>query len=75
MHALLSALRSQVDVDIQSTDSNRSPPTERGNISIKDKVGELMNHKLHTLASSLIDSDQSQPFDYQTLDIGKQMAW
>ena len=63
MHALLSALRSQVDVDIQSTDSTRSPPTERGNISIKDKVGELMNHQLHvhvhTLASSLIDNDQS----------------
>ena len=38
------------------------------------EVGELMNHKLHTLASSLIDSDQSQPFDYQTLDIGKQIA-
>ena len=32
MHALSSALRSQVDVDIQSTDSTRTPPTERDNI-------------------------------------------
>ena len=44
--------------------------------SIEDKVhevGEFLNHKLHNLASTMIDNDKREPFDYQTLDIDKQM--
>ena len=44
--------------------------------SIEDKiceVGEFLNHKLHNLASTLIENDKREPFNYQTLDIDKQM--
>ena len=44
--------------------------------SMEDKlseVGEFLNNKLHNLASTLIENDNKEPFNYQTLDIDKQM--
>ena len=37
------------------------------------EVGEFLNHKLHNLASTMIQNDKRDPFDYQSLDIDKQM--
>ena len=76
MHALSYAL------SVSSKSATNSEPTaaltEKSGCtcSIEDKiceVGEFLNHKLHSLASTLIENDKREPFDYQILDINKQM--
>jgi hypothetical protein len=76
MNALSCALsvssKSATNSELTSAATDRS----RCTCSIDDKiseVGEFLNHKLHNLASTLIENDKKEPFDYQTLDIDKQM--
>ena len=71
-HALSVSSKSAANSEPTLAVTNKSGCT----YSIEDKiceVGEFLNHKLHNLASTLIENDKREPFDYQTLDIDKQM--
>ena len=77
MHALSSALG--VTARSASKSESTSATIEEKSActcTIEEKiseVGKFLNHKLHNLASTLITNDKTEPFDYQTLDIDKQM--
>ena len=72
MHALSSALSISATKYEQTATLENSACTCTIEEKIRE-VGKFLNHKLHNLASTTIQNDKRDPFDYQSLDIDKQM--
>ena len=75
MHALSSAL-SKSATKCEQTTATLENSTCTCTWTIEEKiseVGEFLNHKLHDLASTMIQNDKREPLDYQSLDIDKRM--
>ena len=75
MHALSSAL-SKSATKCEPTTAKLEDSVCTCTYTIEEKtseVGEFLNHKMHNLASTMIQNGKREPFDYQSLDIDKQM--